>query len=87
MFSLIEQTAARTNCLGLICVMILRIDSPSDRPSKSIKRMFALISIVSIVEMHFVGGSYMSNNRLKTFIIKSSTGEKLAVAKRITERS
>ena len=49
-----------TSCLGFICPRILRIDSPSDRPSKSIYRMLALSSRVSDLDTHLVGTSTFS---------------------------
>ena len=50
-----------TRCLGLICCRIFLIDSPSDRPSKSMKTTLALISRVCVTATHFAGTSDVSS--------------------------
>lgn len=55
------STLILTTWRGLICETILRIDSPSERPSKSMKSILANTSKVSIDRTHFVGTSQTSD--------------------------
>ena len=49
-----------TSSRGLVCARILRSDSPSDRPSKSMNMTLASTSSFSTVSMHLVGTSDIS---------------------------
>ena len=52
-----------TNWRGLICCRIFLIDSPSDRPSKSMKVTLAWMSRFCITRIHLVGTSEISETR------------------------
>jgi len=65
-----KRSSVLTSCRGFIPERILRMDSPSDLPSKSMYTTVACTSNFSMVRTHFVGGSLSVQAVVQTQLMK-----------------